>query len=169
MGKISFCLKPGSSVCCAAGETWEPHPAPWSTRLGIRLGTSETGPEGDYLRRSTGWYRLPPVRSLRPSGAFRTVSKGPIDDLFLQAQTYDALTLTLESTIQLTGTLQVVPEGKSAPGGHELTVDYWKVLGAAPGAEDAFTNRLNEVRPASYKRVISSTNRPIEIRSLYPS
>lgn len=64
----------------------------------------------------------------------------------LQAQTYDALTLTLESTIELTGTLQPVPDGKTAPGGHELSVDYWKVLGAAPGAEDAFTNRLNEVR-----------------------
>ena len=24
-------------------------------------------------------------------------------------------------------------------------MDYWKVLGAAPGADDAFTNRLNEV------------------------
>ncbi|THV06175.1 asparaginyl-tRNA synthetase [Dendrothele bispora CBS 962.96] len=59
-------------------------------------------------------------------------------------QTYDALTLTIESTVELTGLLQAVPEGKTAPGGHELTVDYWKVIGAAPGAEDAFTNRLNE-------------------------
>ena len=66
---------------------------------------------------------------------------------YLQAQTYDALTLTLESTVELIGTLQVVPEGKTAPGGHELVVDYWKVLGPAPGADDAFTNRLNEVRP----------------------
>ncbi|THH27808.1 hypothetical protein EUX98_g6380 [Antrodiella citrinella] len=60
------------------------------------------------------------------------------------SQTYEALTLTLESTVELTGTLQPVPEGKTAPGGHELVVDFWKVLGPAPGAEDAFTNRLNE-------------------------
>jgi len=60
------------------------------------------------------------------------------------AQTYDALTLTIESSVELVGTLQSVPEGKTAPGGHELTVDYWRVLGVAPGADDAFTNRLNE-------------------------
>ena len=65
------------------------------------------------------------------------------------AQTYEALTLTLESTIEVVGTLKVVPEGQTAPGGHELVVDYWRVLGAAPGGEDAFTNRLNEVRNPS--------------------
>ena len=68
------------------------------------------------------------------------------DHPYRQAQTYDALTLTLESSVELVGTLQEVPEGKTAPGGHELAVDYWKALGAAPGAEDAFTNKLNEVR-----------------------
>jgi asparaginyl-tRNA synthetase len=59
-------------------------------------------------------------------------------------KTYDAITLQLEASVELTGTLKAVPEGQKAPGGHELAVDYWKVLGAAPGADDAFTNKLNE-------------------------
>jgi len=62
-----------------------------------------------------------------------------------QSQTYQALTLTRESSVELVGTLQAVPEGKDAPNGHELIVDFWQVVGTAPGAEDAFTNRLNEV------------------------
>jgi len=33
---------------------------------------------------------------------------------------------------------------KKAPGGHELIVDFWRILGVAPGGDDAFTNRLNE-------------------------
>ncbi|KAI9568821.1 asparaginyl-tRNA synthetase [Boletus coccyginus] len=57
---------------------------------------------------------------------------------------YDPVTLQLEASVEFTGTLKVIPEGQKAPGGHELVVDYWKVLGAAPGAEEAFTNRLNE-------------------------
>jgi asparaginyl-tRNA synthetase len=59
-------------------------------------------------------------------------------------KTYDAITLQLEASVELTGMLKAVPEGQRAPGGHELVVDYWRVLGAAPGAEEAFTNRLNE-------------------------
>ncbi|TFK45068.1 asparaginyl-tRNA synthetase [Crucibulum laeve] len=72
------------------------------------------------------------------TGYLQTVLSGRV------AQTYQALTLTLESSVEVVGTLQAVPEGKTAPGGHELIVDYWQVVGAAPGAEDAFTNRLNE-------------------------
>ncbi|KAF9523843.1 hypothetical protein CPB83DRAFT_862187 [Crepidotus variabilis] len=65
------------------------------------------------------------------------------------AQTYEALTLTLESSVELVGVLQEPPEGKTAPGGHELVVDYWRVIGAAPGADEAFSNKLNENSDAS--------------------
>ncbi|KAL5281144.1 NARS family protein [Megaselia abdita] len=52
-------------------------------------------------------------------------------------QTYEAIILTTESSVCLFGSLKVVPEGKSAPGGHELSVDYWELVNAAPpgGAE----------------------------------
>jgi len=60
------------------------------------------------------------------------------------AQTYQAMTLTVESTAQFIGVLQAVPEGKNAPGGHELVVDFWHLLGPAPGGDQAFGNRLNE-------------------------
>lgn len=51
----------------------------------------------------------------------------------------------MEAAVELTGMLKIVPEGQKAPGGHELVVDYFKVLGPAPGGDDAFTNKLNEV------------------------
>lgn len=64
-----------------------------------------------------------------------------------------------------------MPEGKSAPGGHELIVDYWKILGAAPGDKDAFTNRLNEVFQFVLHSVMSLDTTPLfpEIRSIDPS
>lgn len=63
-----------------------------------------------------------------------------------QSQTYDALTLTLESTIQITGVINQLPEGKTAPDNHELTADWFAVVGKAPGGEEAFLNKVNEVR-----------------------
>jgi asparaginyl-tRNA synthetase len=57
-------------------------------------------------------------------------------------QTYNALMLSCESSICVWGTLKAVPEGQVAPGGHELSVDYWEVVGLAPaGGAD---NLLNE-------------------------
>ncbi len=60
------------------------------------------------------------------------------------AQTYDALTLTLESSVELRGTLKAVPEGKEAPGGHELSVDWWQCVGKAPGGDEAISNLVTE-------------------------
>ncbi|KAJ3089591.1 hypothetical protein HK102_005997 [Quaeritorhiza haematococci] len=57
--------------------------------------------------------------------------------------TFDALTLTSESTIAVYGVIQELPAGKTAPGGHELQVDFWEVIGKAPGGDDAFWNKIN--------------------------
>lgn len=56
-------------------------------------------------------------------------------------QTYDALMLSTESSVCFYGTLVCVPEGKDAPGGHELQVDYWQLIGLAPaGGADTILN-----------------------------
>ncbi|PVV04933.1 hypothetical protein BB560_000548 [Smittium megazygosporum] len=57
--------------------------------------------------------------------------------------TYDAITLTLETSVVLYGTVTAVPEGKSAPGGHELIVDYWEVISKAPGGNEAISNKVS--------------------------
>lgn len=49
-----------------------------------------------------------------------------------QAQTYEALVLSTESTITVYGVVTEVPQGQSAPGGHELMSDYWELIKAAP-------------------------------------
>lgn len=52
--------------------------------------------------------------------------------------------LTIESTVAIKGVISKLPEGKTAPGGVELKADYYKILGLAPGGEDAFTNKIQE-------------------------
>lgn len=59
-------------------------------------------------------------------------------------QTFDALTLTLESSVEMYGVIQALPEGKTAPDHHEMVVDYWECKGKAPGGDDAITNRVSE-------------------------
>ncbi|XP_062516538.1 asparagine--tRNA ligase, cytoplasmic-like [Corticium candelabrum] len=59
---------------------------------------------------------------------------------------YESLVLTAESTIAVYGFIKIVPEGKMAPGGHELIVDYWELVGLAPaGGTDNAVNRESSV------------------------
>ncbi|AXA50583.1 asparaginyl-tRNA synthetase [Malassezia restricta] len=75
-------------------------------------------------------------------------------------QTYDALTLTLESSVEMYGTIKALPEGKTAPDNHELVVDYWVCVGKAPGGDDAITNRISENTDPS----IQADNRHLMLR-----
>ncbi|KAG1139923.1 hypothetical protein G6F37_008609 [Rhizopus arrhizus] len=63
---------------------------------------------------------------------------------------YDAITLSIESTITIYGVINELPEGKTAPGNHELVADYWEVVGKAPGGDDAFTNKVTPDADPSY-------------------
>ncbi|KAF2671074.1 asparaginyl-tRNA synthetase, cytoplasmic [Microthyrium microscopicum] len=60
------------------------------------------------------------------------------------AKTFDAITLTRESSMMLKGTLCELPAGARAPLGRELQVDYFKLPknGKAAGGDDAITTRV---------------------------
>ncbi|XP_050575540.1 asparagine--tRNA ligase, cytoplasmic-like isoform X2 [Bombus affinis] len=60
-------------------------------------------------------------------------------------QTYNALTLSTEASTEVFGMLKIVPDGKNAPNGHELHVDYWRLIGTPPGGADTILNE--EVLP----------------------
>lgn len=60
------------------------------------------------------------------------------------ANAYQTAQLTRETSVLVKGVVKELPDGKSAPGGHELVADYYEVIGSAPGGDDAFTNRVAE-------------------------
>ena len=60
------------------------------------------------------------------------------------AKTYDALTLTRETSMEITGELWEVPAGFRAPLDRELHADYFRIISKALGGDNSFTNRVPE-------------------------
>ncbi len=71
-------------------------------------------------------------------GFMQCVFTGPL------AKTYDALTLTRETSMEVYGEMWEVPPGAHAPNNRELHVDYFMIHKGwkAPGGEEAITNRV---------------------------
>ena len=57
-------------------------------------------------------------------------------------KTYDALTLTQETSLEVWGEMWEVPPGQHAPNDRELHVDYYEIIGKAAGDKDAITTRV---------------------------
>ncbi|KXT17794.1 hypothetical protein AC579_5329, partial [Pseudocercospora musae] len=60
------------------------------------------------------------------------------------AKTYDAITLTRETSMTIFGKLKDVPAGAHAHNDRELQADFFEIIGKAPGGEDAITNKVQE-------------------------
>ena len=60
------------------------------------------------------------------------------------AKTYDAITLTRETSMEIVGEMWEVPPGAHAPDNRELHADYFRILPGwkAPGGDDAITNMV---------------------------
>ncbi|OQN99820.1 hypothetical protein B0A48_14590 [Cryoendolithus antarcticus] len=69
-------------------------------------------------------------------GYMQCVFTGPL------AKTYDALTLTRETSMMIMGEMWEVPAGAHAPDNRELHADYFEIIGKAPGGEEAITNKV---------------------------
>jgi asparaginyl-tRNA synthetase len=54
--------------------------------------------------------------------------------------------LSTESSVAVYGILNLTPKGKQAPGGHELSCDFWELVGLAPaGGADNLINEESDV------------------------
>ena len=86
-------------------------------------------------------------------------------------QTYDAIMLTTEATVAIYGIISPVPEGKSAPGGHELSADYWELVGSAPsgGADSVLNTESNPDVQLDNRHIMlrgETTSKVLKMRSV---
>ncbi|GAB1301809.1 Asparagine--tRNA ligase, cytoplasmic [Apodemus speciosus] len=68
----------------------------------------------------------------------------------MSCQCYNGVVLSTESSVAVYGTLNLTPKGKQlvlkAPGGHELSCDFWELVGLAPaGGADNLINEESDV------------------------
>ncbi|KAL8723036.1 MAG: hypothetical protein Q9225_000578 [Loekoesia sp. 1 TL-2023] len=58
-------------------------------------------------------------------------------------KTYDAMTMTLETSLEVYGEMWEVPPKQHAPDDRELHADYYSVIGKAAGDKEAITTRVS--------------------------
>ncbi|KAI4258388.1 MAG: hypothetical protein LQ352_001237 [Teloschistes flavicans] len=58
-------------------------------------------------------------------------------------KTYDAITMTLETSLEVFGEMWAVPPKQHAPDDRELHADYYTVIGKAAGDKEAITTRVS--------------------------
>uniref|UniRef100_A0A8C2QJQ6 Asparagine--tRNA ligase, cytoplasmic n=1 Tax=Cricetulus griseus TaxID=10029 RepID=A0A8C2QJQ6_CRIGR len=59
-------------------------------------------------------------------------------------QCYNGVVLSTQSSVEVYGTLNLTPKGKQAPGGHELSCDFWELVGLAPAESDVDVQLNNQ-------------------------
>ncbi|RDW74696.1 asparagine--tRNA ligase DED81 [Aspergillus mulundensis] len=108
----------------------------------VKLGSPESDTPGTRVRVLGRVHRLRSQKDM----IFLTLSDGYG---YLQCvltgdlvKTYDAMTLTLETSIALHGEMRAVPPKQHAPDNRELHVDFYTVIGRAAGDKDAITTRV---------------------------
>lgn len=110
---------------------------------GVALGDG-AGRKGTRVRVSGRIHRL---RAQKQATFITLVDGGGHLQCVLQAgdltRTYDALTFAQGTSLTLYGEMREVPAGQQAPDGRELHVDYYRVIGAAPGDDEAMSNKVS--------------------------
>lgn len=108
----------------------------------VKLGSPESETPGTRVRVLGRIHRLRSQKGM----IFLTLSDGYG---YLQCvltgdlvKTYDAMTLTLETSIALHGEMRAVPPKQHAPNNRELHVDFYTVIGRAAGEKEAITTRV---------------------------
>ncbi|KAJ9101825.1 hypothetical protein QFC21_003164 [Naganishia friedmannii] len=93
------------------------------------------------------------------TGYLQVVLKGDL------VKTLDALDLVTECSIEATGDLLQLPKGKTAPGGHELVADWWRMIGRAPTGVDTYASLFNAKSDLSVRQTL----RHLDLRAETPA
>jgi len=125
----------------------------------VLIGLQETDPSIIGTLRKTGDDETRSAKRVRVRGRVQRVAKqGGLMFVWLRrgmatmqcllsgdlAKTYDALVLIRETSMEIVGELWEVPAGAHAPLNRELRADYFRIIAAAPGGDEAFLNKVPE-------------------------